>query len=198
MQLSQEVIISIAALMATVSAENILVALNSDIGSNVQQYLSFVQANTGANVAPLLSLYQQAQTYTDNSYTTLVNEQELASISAFATNLPWYSSRLLPELAASATVASETASSVIASKESSISSVLSSEKPSISSALSSAHSSFTSAHSSIVPTTSHEISHSSKTESASKTETKSSVSTAGAAYVAPGVGLLALGAIALL
>lgn len=204
MQLSSSVILSIASLMAAVSAENVLVALNSDIGANVNQYLSYVQQNTAADVAPLLALYQQAQTYTDDSYTTLVDASQLASISAFAEQLPWYSSRILPELAVSAsatatsgeTSATETSATETSASETSASK--SSESSEASSVKSKSSAPVSSAKTSSVPITSVEHT-SSATHSTSASASKStSVSTAGAALVAPGVGLLALGAIALL
>lgn len=184
MQFSQSTILSIATLMAVISAENVLVALNSDIKSNVQQYLSYVQENTQANVAPLLSLYQQAQTYTDESYTTLVNSDELASISSFAQELPWYSSRILPELQVSETTTQETASETTTQESSP------SETSSVVPTTSSEHTS--SEH------TSSEHTSSEHTSSEEHSSTKTVSSTAGAALIAPGVGLLALGAIALL
>lgn len=211
MQYSQSIIISIASLMASVSAENLLVALNSDIQQNVNQYLSFVQANTQANVAPLLSLYQAAQTYTDESYTTLVDSAELSSISAFATQLPWFSSRIEPELDAAATTTTSTTqdSTSSSSADPETSSAVAMETSSVasesvtSSSSSSESSSSTEITSSKITSVTHSASPSKTTTgSASGTSSTSetSVSTAGADYLAPGAGVaaLALGVIALL
>lgn len=187
MQLSQASLFAAAAFLSSVSAENLLVVVNSDIGANLADYLSYRQAHTTEDYGPLLSLYEEGQTYTDDSYTTLVGSAEMSSLSAFATALPWYSSRILPQLDASVTSAAASVTSA----------------PNSSSPTSSAHNSSTITESSVVnPTSGTESStgNSSHNEtSASSDET--SVSTAGAAAVV-GQGALAvvigLGALALL
>ncbi|GAV30305.1 hypothetical protein PMKS-003815 [Pichia membranifaciens] len=215
MQLSHSVLISVASLIASTQAEELLVALNSDIQSNVNQYLSFVQEHTTANVGPLLSLYQQAQTYTDDSYTTLVDSSELASISSFATQLPWYSSRIAPELAADASTApasnsartsaapsSGASSSVAPSSSAPASSTAASSTAASSHAGHSSHTAKSSGAAKASDSASASASASASEESSSSSSSSTSTSTAGAvanAYAAPGAGLaLALGAIALL
>ncbi|ODQ45060.1 hypothetical protein PICMEDRAFT_165299 [Pichia membranifaciens NRRL Y-2026] len=203
MQLSHSVLISVAALVASTQAEDLLVALNSDIQSNPNQYLSFVQEHTTANVGPLLSLYQQAQTYTDDSYTTLVDSSELASISSFATELPWYSSRIAPELGADATTtdASGSARSSAAPRSSEARSSEARSSHAASSHAASSHDASSHAASSHAAASSDSAS-ASASQSAPVSSIASSSSTAGAvanAYAAPGAGLaFALGVMALL
>ncbi|GMF10027.1 unnamed protein product [[Candida] boidinii] len=98
-------ILPIVASLSTVAfADNLVTAIVSDINGNLNQYLSYIAANN-IDAGPLISLYRQVQTYTDDSYTTLANPGLEASLSAFATGLPWYSERL----AGDSTPASSTA-----------------------------------------------------------------------------------------
>ncbi|GME97797.1 hypothetical protein B5S28_g3861 [[Candida] boidinii] len=83
----------IASLSTVAFADNLITAIVSDINGNLNQYLSYIAANN-IDAGPLISLYRQVQTYTDDSYTTLANPGLEASLSAFATGLPWYSERL--------------------------------------------------------------------------------------------------------
>lgn len=87
-------IASIAAIVAIAQAENVAVLLNNDIKEHLSDYLSVVQELTDDSASGLLSLYAAGQTYTDDSYTTLVDSDEYASLSAFASQLPWYGERL--------------------------------------------------------------------------------------------------------
>lgn len=192
MQLSQTSLFAIAAFLSSISAENLLVAVNSDIAANLADYLSYKQEHSTLDYAPLLSLYEEGQTYTDDSYTTLVDSAEMASLSAFATALPWYSSRILPELDAS-----------VSSTPVSSTSVSSAAKSSAAPTSSTAHSSITESSagdsSSATGSSSGQSSQAASSETSASSE--SSVSTAGAAAVL-GQGSLAvaigLGALALL
>lgn len=98
MQFSRASLLSIAlALSVKVQADqaDYLTAYYEDINNNINDYLSYVAANpTVPGVQELLALYQNIRTYTDDSYTTLANPGLEASLSAFATGLPWYSERL--------------------------------------------------------------------------------------------------------
>ncbi|CDR43268.1 CYFA0S11e02828g1_1 [Cyberlindnera fabianii] len=80
---------------ASESAE--LTAIVNDINNNLQDYLGQVQ-DGNAPPAELLSLYQQVQTYTDDSYTSLYSEVNMGDVSSYITGLPWYSSRLQPAI----------------------------------------------------------------------------------------------------
>lgn len=115
----QFTIASIAALVAIAQAENIAVVLNNDIKSHLNDYMSVVQAQSGDAAEGLLSLYAAGQTYTDDSYTTLVASAEYASLSAFASQLPWYSERLESQLTAGAEAVVSSSSSEAASSTSS-------------------------------------------------------------------------------
>lgn len=193
MQFSNSAIISIASLLASVSAENIIVALNSDVAGNVNDYLQYVQQNTEVNAAPLLSLYQQAQTYTDDSYTTLITGEELSSLSAFVTQLPWYSSRIEPNVDDASATSSEEASSAPSATSSVAPSTTASVAPSTSSSVAPSTSSSSPVETSSTPAEISTSTNGNATESSTQ-----SVSSAGAAnLLAPGFAL-ALGAIALL
>lgn len=205
-------VLSLAAFIAGISAENILVVLNSDINANLNDYLGYVQQNTEADIGPLLSIYRQAQTYTDEAYTTLVDAQEYAAISSFAEQLPWYSSRIESNLDVASVAPSTTEESAAPSTSAPITSSAapSSEEESVapSTTHSASHSaSHTGSHSEESHTGSHSGTHTgshsgthtgthSGTHSASATTSASA--TNAAAYLAPGAGLLALGAFALL
>lgn len=105
--LAYPTLLSVAAIVASANAENLIVAMFNDIHSNLDQYASLASTQSSA-IAQFIPLYAEAQTYTDDSYTTLVNSALYESISEFVTALPWYSSRIEPELAESG--ASQTAS----------------------------------------------------------------------------------------
>ncbi|ODQ60944.1 hypothetical protein WICANDRAFT_19726, partial [Wickerhamomyces anomalus NRRL Y-366-8] len=68
-------------------------ALYGDINGHLSDYLNYIQQG---NALPdgLLNLYQEAQTYTDDSYTTLLSTVDFNAVEGFVTGLPWYSSRL--------------------------------------------------------------------------------------------------------
>lgn len=85
----------LASLTSTIVAQEAaaLTGLYGDISGHISEYLSYVQ---DGNSLPngLLNLYQEVQTYTDDSYTTLLSSVDFGQISSFVTGLPWYSSRL--------------------------------------------------------------------------------------------------------
>ncbi|GMM31793.1 hypothetical protein DAMA08_045380 [Martiniozyma asiatica (nom. inval.)] len=209
MQFSTASLLSLVSVLAAANAENIAVALFNDINSNFNEYLSYIQAQTDADVTGLLGLYAEAQTYTDDSYTTLVDEAQLATISAFATGLPWYSSRIETALEAGATTAVASSTETAASSSSAEASSSSAEASSSSAEASSSSSSAEASSSSKVETSSSKVettssstkatTASSKVETTSSTSSSSSVSTAGANMAVPGaLAGLALGVIALL
>lgn len=224
MQLSNSVSFSIAALLAVAKAENLIVALVNDVDSNVLEYQSYAATATNSEITSFYRLYLAAQTYTDDSYTTLLDSAELAEISSFVTQLPWYSSRLESNIDGAVTTTNEASSSAPASSAAVASSAAASSAVSSTSAaastsavasssaarsgdVSSAISSTSGAHShtssagvsesSGVSSASDESSADSSSSSAASTST--SKAAADLAAVVPGAGLaLALGAIALL
>ena len=93
---------SAAVAQSSVSAEQSaeLQAIIADIQGNLQQYLALqTAANSDFKIPPeVISLYAQIATYTDESYTSLFTELDVSALTATVTNLPWYSSRLLPAI----------------------------------------------------------------------------------------------------
>lgn len=71
---------------------NFLTALVDDYNDHKKEYLNF--AKTAKDAPPdLTKLALQVKTYTDDSYTTLINNDDIhvLSLMDFATELPWYS-----------------------------------------------------------------------------------------------------------
>lgn len=105
---------------------DLLVIIN-DIESHASDYISLETSNSGFQIpAQVLSLYAALATYTDQSFTTLFSELDVTALTATVTNLPWYSSRLLPSLeranaqfssnsSASASASANSTESVVAS-----------------------------------------------------------------------------------
>lgn len=101
MQFSSILIASILSTVvhATVAESDVqlLTALASDVNSNLKQYIDFFA--TAKNVPPIiLTIAPQIKTYTDNAYTTLLNNPslDLPALESFASQLPWYS-RIIAE-----------------------------------------------------------------------------------------------------
>lgn len=95
MQLSTVALLTVAsaaaAHAAAASEVAFLTALVGDYNSHKKDYLDFVQ--TAANVPSALSgLALQVRTYTDDSYTTLLDNSAInvPQLELYATNLPWY------------------------------------------------------------------------------------------------------------
>jgi hypothetical protein len=84
-------------LTTSVAADDLIPKLVSDVKANPQQYLSYIQTATASIPADLTPLALQVRTYTDDSFTTLLDSSEKSELLAFATGLPWYSSRLLDD-----------------------------------------------------------------------------------------------------
>lgn len=79
--------------------------LLEDIKSYRSEYQSFLAelAGTSSKNFPtkLIQLYTAMTTYTDDSYTTMfseVDQAEMTTMEGLMQELPWYSSRLLPEI----------------------------------------------------------------------------------------------------
>ncbi|VEU19272.1 DEKNAAC100889 [Brettanomyces naardenensis] len=183
-------ILAVASVVAAANAEDIVQAVFDDINANLNEYLPLVAASS-AQLAPLLSLYFEAKTYTDDSYTTLVSPELEGEISAFATGLSWYSSRILPELGAatSAVPSTEASSSAPASSApASSSSAPASSSPAPSSAASSAESS--SAASSAASSEIHSVSSAAGAVGAPQPGSAAYVMAAGLVGLLSGVALL--------
>ena len=188
---SYSTLLSVAAMIASANAEDLVVAMFNDIHSNLGQYASLASTESSA-MAQFIPLYAQAQTYTDESYTTLVNSALYQSISEFVTALPWYSSRIEPQLAASGASQTASASGSASSSASGSASGSASKSESAPSKASSKSSSGSKSGSSSAAESSSEAS-SSETSAASSTESESSssassTSSAAAAAVIPQAG----------
>ncbi|ODV69963.1 hypothetical protein HYPBUDRAFT_9280 [Hyphopichia burtonii NRRL Y-1933] len=65
-------------------------ALVSDYKGHAKDYINFIQ--TAESVPEEVThLAIQAATYTNDAYTTLLNDLDVTSLENYATNLPWYS-----------------------------------------------------------------------------------------------------------
>lgn len=100
-----------------------LTNLVNDYKSNTGDYADFIR--TASSVpAVISSLALDVATYTDDSYTTMLDDDglDIDSLEDFATELPWYSSRLLreggAETAETAETGAETGSSSTAASSS--------------------------------------------------------------------------------
>ncbi len=95
MKLSIITLASLATLATAIDQDEVaaVTALYGDINGHLSDYLNYIQQG---NALPdgLLNLYQEAQTYTDDSYTTLLSTVDFNAVEGFVTGLPWYSSRL--------------------------------------------------------------------------------------------------------
>lgn len=96
--------LSTAVLAADQADVNFLTALVGDYDDNKKEYLKFIQ--TAKDVpAVLTKLALKVVTYTDDSYTTLLDgtDIDVTSLMSYATELPWYS-RLESEIEAGVTL----------------------------------------------------------------------------------------------
>ncbi|GMF07488.1 unnamed protein product [Ambrosiozyma monospora] len=79
------------------------------------EYMSYMN-NNDMNVYTFFKFFAQAETYTDDSYTTIPNSEEFSLISNFITSFPWYSTRILPLAQKIAVTAAVTAAEGAASE----------------------------------------------------------------------------------
>ncbi|CDR41441.1 CYFA0S07e02168g1_1 [Cyberlindnera fabianii] len=87
------ILLALAASFVAADKNSELEGLLADLKANLNDYLS--QVSEGNTPPPqLLSLAQEARTYTDNSYTTLFDQVDINEVKSYVTGLPWYSSRL--------------------------------------------------------------------------------------------------------
>jgi cobalamin biosynthesis Mg chelatase CobN len=162
-------IVSVASAQTVAESDvQFFTALVSDLKANLGSYIDFM--GTAKNIPPAITKYAKPlQTYTDDSYTTLLENSDVnvASLRAFASELPWYSK--IEEAAAAG--ASDDASATEASGSGLITSA--SSKTS-------------------------ESSKSSAAASSGSSEASSSSKAAGSALYAPVGGAIAVAAIAML
>ncbi|KAK6459017.1 Seripauperin and TIP1 family-domain-containing protein [Scheffersomyces xylosifermentans] len=86
-----------AAKAADASDVAFLTALVNDLNSHKKDYINYIQ--TAKNIpAEVSTLAIKVVTYTDDSYTTMLDDPniDVSSLENFATNLPWYT-RVLAE-----------------------------------------------------------------------------------------------------
>ncbi|CCH43473.1 Zonadhesin [Wickerhamomyces ciferrii] len=76
--------------IALADKTEIINGVYNDINSHLEEYLKIIDQVP----SDLLQLFKQAQTYTDDSYTTLYDNVDLNEVSTFATGLDWYDQRL--------------------------------------------------------------------------------------------------------
>ncbi|CAI7092971.1 ATV_collapsed_G0027320.mRNA.1.CDS.1 [Saccharomyces cerevisiae] len=104
----------IAALLAVAAASTQLVsaevgqyeivefdAILADVKANLEQYMSLAMNNPDFTLpSGVLDVYQHMTTATDDSYTSYFTEMDFAQITTAMVQVPWYSSRLEPEIIA--------------------------------------------------------------------------------------------------
>lgn len=81
---------ALLALAATAYADNLAAAIKSDVDSNLSEYISALESQTGDASRGLLSMYSIIRTYSDDSYTTVLDAKDFSSLSTYVTHLPWY------------------------------------------------------------------------------------------------------------
>ncbi|ODV74740.1 SRP1/TIP1 family protein CYBJADRAFT_161237 [Cyberlindnera jadinii NRRL Y-1542] len=156
-------------------------AIVSDLAQHSSEYLQQV-ASGNIPPAELLSLAQQVQTYTDDSYTTLYSEVDMGEVTSYVTGLPWYSSRLETYFGADAAVATDDESASASASESASASASGSESESASASASGSESESASASASGSESESESASASaSGSESASESAASESESASGSA-----------------
>ncbi|CAI4039744.1 hypothetical protein SMKI_09G1540 [Saccharomyces mikatae IFO 1815] len=202
-------------------------AILEDVKANLQQYMSLAYNDPNFSLPTgVLDVYQHMTTATDDSYTSYFTEMDFAQISTAMFRVPWYSSRLEPEIISALknagititslgqTVAESDAASTSASESSASSSAASSAASSSAASSSAASSAASSASSSKASSSaasssaasSKASSSSAKATSSAEKSTNGSSSTtsknAGAAldmgFFSAGVGAAIAGAAAML
>ncbi|AJR39382.1 unnamed protein product [Saccharomyces cerevisiae] len=199
----------IAALLAVAAASTQLVsaevgqyeivefdAILADVKANLEQYMSLAMNNPDFTLpSGVLDVYQHMTTATDDSYTSYFTEMDFAQITTAMVQVPWYSSRLEPEIIAALQSAgisvtslgqsvsesgseSATASSAASSSASESSSAASSSASESSSAASSSASESSSAASSSASESSSAASSSASEAAKSSSSAKASGSSA--------------------
>ncbi|AJT99798.1 Tir2p [Saccharomyces cerevisiae YJM1385] len=195
---------AIAALASAQTQEEIdeLNVILNDVKSNLQEYISLAEdSSSGFSLSSLpsgvLDIGLALASATDDSYTTLYSEVDFAAVSKMLTMVPWYSSRLLPELesllgtsttAASSTEASSaaTSSAVASSSETTSSAVASSSEATSSAVASSSEASSSAATSSAVASSSEAASSTKASSSAVSSAVASSTKASAISQISDG------------
>ncbi|CAI4064851.1 Tir3p SKDI_09G1510 [Saccharomyces kudriavzevii IFO 1802] len=74
-------------------------AILADVKANLEQYMSLAMDNPNFSLpSGVLDVYQHMTTATDDSYTSYFTEMDFAQITTAMVQVPWYSSRLVPEI----------------------------------------------------------------------------------------------------
>ncbi|QHS76129.1 putative GPI-anchored mannoprotein SPAR_O01570 [Saccharomyces paradoxus] len=183
---------AVAALASAQTQEEIdeLNVILNDVKSNLQEYISLAEdSSSGFSLSSLpsgvLDIGLALASATDDSYTTLYSEVDFAAVSKMLTMVPWYSSRLLPELESLLGTSSTAASSTEAKTSSAAASsaATSSAATSSSDATSSAVASSSEATSSAVASSSEATSSAVASSSEAVSSTKATSSKASSAVV---------------
>lgn len=77
-------------LVASASADDILTRLVLDFKANPKDYLNYINTATASIPEDLTSLALQVRTYTDDSYTTLLDSKQIGQVLSFISDLPWH------------------------------------------------------------------------------------------------------------
>ncbi|KAK6453914.1 Seripauperin and TIP1 family-domain-containing protein [Scheffersomyces xylosifermentans] len=85
-------VLSVVAQSVDSSEVEFLTRLVNDVRSHVTQYVQFIGTATVSVPQQFTSLARVIQTYTDDSYTTLLKDESIdfTQLEQFATDLPWY------------------------------------------------------------------------------------------------------------
>ncbi|KAK6461245.1 Seripauperin and TIP1 family-domain-containing protein, partial [Scheffersomyces coipomensis] len=86
----------------------------NDAKSHLSDYIQYIETATVSVPEGLTSLAIEVQTYTNDAYTSLLSsngEINISQLETFATNLPWYSSRLEGSIETGATTSTATTTS---------------------------------------------------------------------------------------
>lgn len=110
-------VVAATAVLANAQTASQLAELNAivdDVKSHLSDYMGLISSGAisisdlPAGVMPVVLAVQTA---TDDSYTSLYKDVDVAALGPFLSKLPWYSSRLAPELEAANVDAGTTAAS---------------------------------------------------------------------------------------
>lgn len=206
-----KIVFAVAATAVLVNAQTAsqlaeLNAIVDDVKSHLSDYMGLISSGAisisdlPAGVMPVVLAVQTA---TDDSYTSLYKDVDVAALGPFLSKLPWYSSRLQPELDAANVGGESVAASSAAAASSSAAAPVSSSAAPVSSSAATPVSSSTVApvsSSSVVEASSSEASITSVATSVapSSSATVSQQSENNAGKLSNVMGLAAVGAVAML